>query len=1038
MPAPARPVEVVLLLAVLAAPLGAQAAPRRASYAFASWGTAEGLPQANVVGIAEDREGYLWVATTGTLSRFDGRSFREVPLGDAATRGLDPPRTLLTDRAGDVWLLRSGAGVARIATDGRMTRDTAPPPVPAKLLAMGPGDSVWAADSGVVWLRHRGAWQEQRGARYAVARATALLVDGTGAAWVAGTRGLARLGPAGLRTWHGDGAIARATVHALAPAPAGAAWAGSERGLALVAPAGAARPVRIDSGGTGPVHAIAVDRDGRLWLAGDGGVRLVQVDSAPDGSLRGRTLVAHPAALGGARVMVLHLDSAGRLWIGTEGAGLHQLRPLAISRLRRDDGLPARVVHEVLGDGADGLWIAGGCTGLSHWRAGVVTTHRPPAFGLVSECVEGLARDRAGRLWIGERGRFVRMDPSGARVAVELPGPKHPNVVGPFLEDRRGRMWVAAARGLGRVEADGRFVYPLQIDGLDSSRVWSMVEDEAGAVWLGQVGRASRIVDDRVVTHLGAADGVPPGALRALLAEAPDGLWMASYGGGLARYAPTTGVRRLTRADGFFDDALSTLVRDRADRLWLLGDRGLAVAPRADLLEAVTLRRAPRDAVVFGPRDSMPEGNGGFPNAWLDERERLWLATVDGVASVDAGAFPFDRTPVRARVDEVRVDGVPLDMTAGVRVPPGDHALEFAFSAPNLDATDRVRFRYRLAGHDPEWVEAGTARVARYARVRPGSYAFELVGRNVDGIEAREPVVVAVTLAPAWWQRAWVRLLGALLAGWLAWRWHRRRLARMDARTRLLQTEIEERKRAQLEASRAASELAHLSRVAMAGELATSLAHELNQPLSAVTSNALAAQQMHGLGMDDEMAPVLDDIVAQSRRAAGVVRSMRSFVRKQEPAMAPVEPGALVEETLRLLQGELTMRGVVAATEVAGAPARVRGDHVQLQQVLVNLLLNAADAVRDLPAERRGIAVAVQPDGADHVRITVSDRGPGLDAAALARIFDPFYTTKPTGLGIGLALSRTIVEAHAGSLAAASDPGRGTTMHVRLPAWKDA
>jgi C4-dicarboxylate-specific signal transduction histidine kinase len=229
-----------------------------------------------------------------------------------------------------------------------------------------------------------------------------------------------------------------------------------------------------------------------------------------------------------------------------------------------------------------------------------------------------------------------------------------------------------------------------------------------------------------------------------------------------------------------------------------------------------------------------------------------------------------------------------------------------------------------------------------------------------------------------------------------------------------------------------------VSRVATAGELATSLAHELNQPLSAVTSNAQAAQQMHRLGMDDELAPVLEDIVAQSRRAAGVVRSMRAFVRKQDPAMAPLEPAALVEETLRLLHGELTMRGVVTHTEVSGAPAPMRGDHVQVQQVLVNLLLNAADAVRDLPAERRGVTIAVHQDGADHVRIAVIDRGPGLDTAALARIFDPFYTTKPTGLGMGLALSRSIVEAHAGSLAAESTPGRGTTMHVRLPAWRDA
>jgi C4-dicarboxylate-specific signal transduction histidine kinase len=283
-----------------------------------------------------------------------------------------------------------------------------------------------------------------------------------------------------------------------------------------------------------------------------------------------------------------------------------------------------------------------------------------------------------------------------------------------------------------------------------------------------------------------------------------------------------------------------------------------------------------------------------------------------------------------------------------------------------------------------------------------------------------------------------VRVLGAVLAGLAIWRWHRWRLARIAAQNRALEAEIDERKRAQSEASRAASELAHVSRLATAGELATSLAHELNQPLTAVMSNAQAARQMHRLGIDDELEPVLDDVVAQAERAAGVVRAMRAFVRKQEPTSAPVDPAQLVDETLRLLHSELMARGVTARTEQAGEPASMRGDRVQLQQVLVNLVLNAADAVRELPPERRSLLVHWGKDGDGNVDLAVRDRGPGLTPAQVQRSLEPFYTTKASGLGMGLPLSRSIVEAHGGSLVLDSVPGVGTAARIRVPIWREA
>jgi signal transduction histidine kinase/ligand-binding sensor domain-containing protein len=1025
-----------LIASALLAPTAAfaQAAAPPVGYVFRSWSIAEGLSQRTITGVAEDRDGYLWVGTWGNLTRFDGHRFRHADLGDSAARGLDRVRALATDAAGDIWAARAKGGISRLRADGRLDRATAPSPSGPRAIAFGGADTIWMASESRLWLHTAGAWQPvTRPGQGTMRDITTILVDSSGGLWVGAHSGLAHVARGSVRVWRMSEGLPSSVVLALAPRGRDGVWAGTEHGLVAVSGDGRVLPVVMDSGGRARVDAIAVDRTGRHWLAGADGVRLVSLKREPGGSYAGHTLFAHPAGLSGARATALTLDRGGRLWIGTAGAGLHQLRVPAVARIRQRDGLLKRAVHEVMSDGRDGMWIAGGCGGLSHWRAGAVRVFLPPAMGLRTGCVQGLLRDRAGRLWIGQLGALLRIDSAARRQEWKLGDTDYAAAVGPLLEDRNGRVWIATASGqLGRIETSGTLTFPLRLAAFGDGRVWSMLEHPSGSIWLGQTSAVSEVVGDSVVRRLDERQGVPIGPLRALHLDADGGLWIASYGGGLARYTAQAGVRSLSTRQGLFDDALSAIVQDSSDRLWLLGDLGLAMSPRSALVAALAEQRAPVQTVVFGPSDSMPEGNGGFPNAWLDQRQRLWLATVDGVASVDAGGFALDRTPVRPRIDDVYVDGILEPRSDSVVVPATGNALEIAFTAPNLGASDRLRFTYRLVGHDRAWVEGGSERVARYARVRPGRYDFELVVRNEAGEVTPEPVKLHVRFEARWWELGWVRALAVSLLLLGTW-WSQRRIVdRVRARNRILQAEIAERKRAQAEAIRAASELAHMSRVATAGELATSIAHELSQPLAAVMTNAEAARTIVELGEEEEMLPVLDEIVEQSARAAGVVRALRRFVRKQAPVLEELDARELVDDTLRLLHSELVTRAVEVRTVLDDA-ARLRGDRVQLQQVLINLVLNASEAAHDLPAERRTIVITTACTPSGDVLISVHDEGPGIAPEQLPKLFEPFHTTKESGLGLGLSLSRSIVESHAGELTVESAPGRGTTFIVRLP-----
>lgn len=237
------------------------------------------------------------------------------------------------------------------------------------------------------------------------------------------------------------------------------------------------------------------------------------------------------------------------------------------------------------------------------------------------------------------------------------------------------------------------------------------------------------------------------------------------------------------------------------------------------------------------------------------------------------------------------------------------------------------------------------------------------------------------------------------------------------------------------EIQRSREDLEHLARVSSLGELAGSLAHELKQPLTAILFNAQAAQQFleSETANAAELHDALEDIVTDGCRASDVIRKIHTLARKGEVELRPLDIGALVCDIALLVRSDATARGIRLRFSVAENLAMVCGDKVQLQQVVLNLLLNAFDAVRDRdPAERLvETFVGEEPDGG--VRITVKDWGQGLTIDKMHKIFRAFYTTKPQGLGLGLSISRTIISGHGGRLWAQSNEGPGASFHVTLP-----
>jgi signal transduction histidine kinase len=281
-------------------------------------------------------------------------------------------------------------------------------------------------------------------------------------------------------------------------------------------------------------------------------------------------------------------------------------------------------------------------------------------------------------------------------------------------------------------------------------------------------------------------------------------------------------------------------------------------------------------------------------------------------------------------------------------------------------------------------------------------------------VRFREPTV--------WQQYRWqialmcavVLLEGALISGLLY------------ERRRRLYAEVQSRQRS--------AELAHVNRFSTAGELTATIAHGINQPLGAIRTNIETAEIMVKSPAPDlqEIGEILADIRRDDERASEVIGRLRSLLKKAPFELKHIDLNDVVRETVRFLSALAIAREIDLAGFIAPTPLAAKGDLIQLQQVILNLILNAMDAMSSMPSAERRIAVSTARDG-NSAELSVSDVGPGIPVEKLKQVFEPFFTTKPQGMGMGLSIARTIVEAHGGQLSAENLAGRGAAFRMRLP-----
>jgi signal transduction histidine kinase len=354
----------------------------------------------------------------------------------------------------------------------------------------------------------------------------------------------------------------------------------------------------------------------------------------------------------------------------------------------------------------------------------------------------------------------------------------------------------------------------------------------------------------------------------------------------------------------------------------------------------------------------------------------------------------------------------------------------FSVEFAALDYSDASinRYRYKLDAVDTQWNETGSdQRMVNYAALPAGGYTFHVqtaTGQSGWGLPG---ATLHIQVLPPWWRTWWFRAIVVATLLFLVWGVYR-------IRVRSIEQHYRERRQAEEALRQAQADLAHASRVSSMGELTASLAHEVNQPIAATVTDAKTC--LRWLARDqpdmDEARAAASRAVKDATRAAEIITRVRLLFKKGTLQPELVDLNEVIREMILLLHSEATQFAVLVRTELGADLPQVMGDRVQLQQVLMNLMMNSIDAMKGLDGTRE-LSIQSQRDENGQVLISVSDTGVGLPPQKAEQIFDAFFTTKIHGTGMGLRISRSIIESHGGRLWAGDNPPRGARFCFTLP-----
>jgi ligand-binding sensor domain-containing protein/two-component sensor histidine kinase len=752
-------------------------------YAHTAWTARDGFFKGIIYSIAQTPDGYLWLGTEFGLLRFDG--VRSVPWQPPAGEHLPSTfiRSLLAARDGRLWI-----GTSKGLASWKDRKLTHYPELAGRYV-----DSLLEDREGTIWtgasaipngelctIQSGGTQCYEEGGRFGQA-VGALYEDSGGNLWAGATTGLWRWKPGPPKRFPMPEPASG--INALIEGDNGAPLIATNREIRhLVDGKAEAYPLPGRKGQFSP-NRLLRDRNGGLWIGtADRGLLHVH---------QGRTdAFVQSEGLSSDSVGRLFEDREGNIWVATSD-GLDRFRDFAVPTISLKQGLSYAVVGSVLAARDGSVWL-GTRDGLDRWNDGQITIYRKRS-GLPDDYVESLFQDDRGRIWVSTLRGFAYLE-NGRFVPVSgVPGQYAHSIAG----DNAGNLWISHDQSLFHL-LEGSVIERIPWARLGRNDfAYALLEDSVqGGLWLGflQSG-VGYFKDGQVRASYTSADGLGDGFVNGLRLDQDGTLWAATQGG-LSR-VKNGRVATLTSKNGLPCDTVHGVMEDDAHTLWLYMACGLVRITRTELDAWANDPNRMIQAMVLDSSDgvrshAIPVSNFS-PRVAKSTDGKLWFAQFDGVSVIDPRHLPFNKLPPRVHIEQITADRKTYDGPSNLRLPPLIRDLEIDYTALSLVAPEKIRFRVKLEGRDPDWKDVGNERKAFYNDLPPRNYRFRVAASNNSGVWNEAGASFDFSIDPAYYQTTWFRASCVAVFLVLLWALYRLRLhqiaqqfnTRLDERTRI-------------------------------------------------------------------------------------------------------------------------------------------------------------------------------------------------------------------------------------------------------------
>ncbi len=788
------------VLSVILCFLIAGCIPTLAQFHFDSWTTDNGLPQNGIREITQTPDGYLWFTTFDGLVRFDGVRFTTFNKGN--TKGIANNRftTIYSDPQGTLFASTMEDGVLTIFKNGSFISYSSEKVPGHYIKAIKPDEKgevrflsedddhiteswyylrdgefefIERADKLKTQFEHRGQYgsnwtitkseiiEERDGVRKVFPHNTEAFdfqrdafEDSTGSLWIGG-KSVHRLRNGKIEQF------------------------GESVGI----------PESSD------YHFFWEEADGSVWFASGGqtapGVGLIRYK---DDKFE---VFGKDEGLSESRIYSVFKDRESNMWLATN-KGINRLRKNVISAYSTADGLDNAEVYPIYKDSRDTIWI-GTVTGLNIYRDGkfeevllkqadqVVPEHIRWRNGAMS--VQAIFEDSNGKMWIGVNGAIFIVE-NGIATVLDAEGYHGFSI----FEDKGGSIWVASNRGVLRFVDYKRTNVYLQNDGLPNDFMTVVFQDSNGRLWFGGLGGLTEFKDGKFINYNDQV-GLAGNYVRSIYEDAEGTLWVGTYDEGISRFKDGK-FSNIKASDGLVNNGVFAIEEDLKGNFWISSNQGIYRVNRKELNDFADGKIAKVNSVGYGKADGMlsSECNGGRqPASAKDKDGKFWFPTQEGIVVVDPSIETVNTLPPSVVVESATVERNPINISNGLTIEPGQKNIEIKYTGISLIKSDQVRFKYKLEGHDPDWIDAGTQRSAYYSYLPHGDYRFSVIAANSDGVWSETPTSLNLTLKPYFYQTKWFYLLIAAIVGLALFAIWKFSVYRLQARERLLKRLVSER-----------------------------------------------------------------------------------------------------------------------------------------------------------------------------------------------------------------------------------------------------